>query len=143
MTCKKVLVFGTFDIFHPGHEFHLREALNHGDSLHVVVALDSTVEKLKGRRPQNSQDARLAVLQELDHVDSAVLGSEDDKYAVIEKIAPDVVFLGYDQEAFVERLAEELLSRGLSPTIVRSQKAFKPDVYKSSKLRADRDGSQH
>jgi len=45
----KVLAFGTFDILHPGHEFYLKEAKKHGDILDVVVARDSTVEKIKGK----------------------------------------------------------------------------------------------
>ena len=62
MKFPKVLAFGTFDIFHPGHEFYLKSAAKHG-SLHVVVARDSTVESVKGRKPKNNEDARLAVIR--------------------------------------------------------------------------------
>ncbi|MBW2965290.1 FAD synthase [Candidatus Woesearchaeota archaeon] len=135
MAGKKVLTFGTFDIFHPGHEFHLREALKHGDSLHVVVALDSTVQAVKGRRPHNSQVSRLAVIAGLDYVDSAVLGNQGDKYAIVSQIDPDVIFLGYDQTAFTDNLQKALAERGLNPRIVRSDKALMPEKYKSSMLR--------
>ena len=47
----KVLVFGTFDIFHKGHEYFLSEAAKHG-SLNVVVARDLTTYEVKGRFPK-------------------------------------------------------------------------------------------
>jgi cytidyltransferase-like protein len=47
MKKKVVMTFGTFDVFHPGHRFYLAEARKLGDRLLVIVALDSTVEKIK------------------------------------------------------------------------------------------------
>jgi len=49
----RVMTFGTFNIFHKGHEFYLREAKKFGDKLYVVVALDSTVLKIKDKLPKN------------------------------------------------------------------------------------------
>ncbi len=132
---KKVLAFGTFDIFHQGHEFFLKSAKAQGGLLYIVVALDSTVTKVKGREPLNNQNARLAVLQTLEYVDVVMLGSEGDKYSIISDIDPDVIFLGYDQTAFVEGLAAGLIEKGITAKIVKFQKSFKPEVYKSSKLR--------
>ena len=51
---------------------------------------------------------------------------------------PDVLCLGYDQEAFTENLDAELARRGLSSTIIRTE-PFLPDMYKSSLLRGMRD----
>jgi cytidyltransferase-like protein len=42
----KVLVFGSFDIIHKGHEFLLQKAAEYGE-LHVVIARDETITKLK------------------------------------------------------------------------------------------------
>jgi len=42
-----VMTFGTFDRFHPGHEYYLREAKKLGDSLLTVIARDVTVIKIK------------------------------------------------------------------------------------------------
>lgn len=44
---KIVMAFGTFDVFHPGHEYYLTQAKKYGDILIVVVARDKTVEKVK------------------------------------------------------------------------------------------------
>lgn len=55
---KKVMAFGTFDLFHPGHVFYLSEAERYGDDLIVVIARDNRVEKLKGRRPKDDEQTR-------------------------------------------------------------------------------------
>ncbi len=132
-----VLVFGTFDLFHAGHEFFLREAAKHGERLVVVIARDVTVECIKGRSPKQSEEERCANIARFECVHAAVLGRTDDKYAIIEVIRPDVICLGYDQRAFTERLAERLAERGLTPRIVRLG-SYKPEVFKTSKFRRSR-----
>ncbi|MFT7615793.1 MAG: FAD synthetase [Candidatus Woesearchaeota archaeon] len=131
----KVLVFGTYDVFHPGHNFFFEQALENGDLLIVVVALDKTVEQIKGSLPKNSQEKRLKCIQESKLVNKAILGHPGDKYAVIERINPDVICLGYDQNAFTDKLKSELAKRGLHPKIVRIDKSFFPEKYKSSILK--------
>lgn len=44
---KKVMTFGTFDVFHPGHLYYLREAKKLGNYLVTVVARDETVLNIK------------------------------------------------------------------------------------------------
>ena len=72
---KKALAFGTFDIFHKGHEFYLKQAGKYG-KLYVIVARDSTVKKVKGKYPLNNEKKRLKVIQDLDYVDKAYLGKD-------------------------------------------------------------------
>jgi bifunctional ADP-heptose synthase (sugar kinase/adenylyltransferase) len=38
-----VMCFGTFDIFHPGHEFYLREAQKFARNMTIVIARDHRV----------------------------------------------------------------------------------------------------
>jgi U32 family peptidase len=132
-TEKKVLVFGTFDLLHPGHISLFKEAKKLGDYLTVVVARNRTVEELKGRKPKINENERLEHVSELSLVDEAVLGNTNDKYGVLERINPDVICLGYDQESFTYGLEEELKKRGIKAKIVRL-KPYKEDRYKSSKL---------
>lgn len=132
---KKVLAFGTFDIFHKGHEFYLREARKHGNTLNVIVARDSTVKQIKGKYPLNNELKRLAVIQNLEYVNKAFLGYEDDKYKIIEELKPDIICIGYDQNSFNKELKNILKKRGLNPKIVKFEKAFKPELYKTSKLK--------
>lgn len=40
---SRVMCFGTFDIFHPGHEFYLGEAAKLADMMTVVIARDHRV----------------------------------------------------------------------------------------------------
>lgn len=131
---NKVMVFGTFDIYHPGHLYFLKQAKKHGDLLFVVVSRDDTVKKLKGQSPLHNEKERLKKVQSLPFVDCAVLGSTKDKFSILAKIKPDIICLGYDQYYFTENLEEELKKRGIKTKIIRL-KAYKEHLYKSSKLR--------
>jgi len=126
---KKVMVTGTFDMLHKGHINMFEQARQHGDYLIIVVARDVTVEKVKGKRPRHSMEQRLKTVQK--YADKAILGNPGDKYTVIQKERPDVLCLGYDQEAFTEGLEEELKKRGLKVEVVRLR-PYRPEMYKSS-----------
>ena len=128
---KTVLVFGTFDILHPGHTHMLKEAKEYGDRLVVVLARDATVLAVKKRPAANNEDARLRNLEALGLTDKVRLGDLYDKYKVIGEEKPDVVALGYDQKEFVDKL-EDVLDDHVK--IVRLA-PYSPDIFKSSKLR--------
>lgn len=131
---RKVLAFGTFDYLHPGHVHFLREAKRLGTHLSVIVSRDATVRKVKKAAPSLDEQARLSLLKEMKAVDEAFLGEEEDIYACLKKIRPDIIALGYDQQAFVDGLAERLVSLGLQTKIVRL-KSFAPAVFKSTKIK--------
>src|SRR3990167_1952473 len=94
---KKVMVFGAFDGFHPGHLDFFRQAKKFGDFLIVSVGTDKNVEKIKGKKPLFSEEERLDLVANLKIVDRAVLGAAHDFYVQIKQQAPDVICLGYDQ----------------------------------------------
>ena len=125
---KTVMAFGTFDHLHPGHLSYLEQAKGLGDRLIVVVARDINVERLKGKKPRQNEDVRLARLKELDIVDKALLGNEKDKLRVVEENQPDVIALGYDQQVDIKELEKRF--RG---EVIRLR-AYKPEKYKSSKI---------
>jgi len=125
----KVIAFGAFDVLHEGHEHFLRKARALGDYLVVVVARDSTIRKVKGKSPWQSEGERLAQLRTLDCVDEAILGGEGDKHEIIRKVKPEVIALGYDQEANEEELKEFGEVKRLS--------AFKPATLKSSIIKKE------
>ena len=135
---KIVMCFGTFDGLHPGHEDYFRQAKEHGDTLVVIVARDVTVMDVKGDLPQRNETDRLQTIMDHPLVDEAKLGYPGDKYRIIEEVSPDILCLGYDQEAFTENLDAELARRGLAATIFRCEPFF-PDMYKSSLLRGMRE----
>jgi len=130
------MVFGTFDIVHPGHEnfFSQARSLAKDPYLIVSVARDGVVTRLKGKAPRNGEQERLAHVAQNPLVDKAVLGEEYGYVAHIAAESPDILALGYDQEGkYVENLKETLADAGLSPKIVRL-KPFHPELYKTSKL---------
>jgi FAD synthetase len=131
----KVMVFGTFDIFHKGHEYFLQQARKQGDYLMVVVARDKTIVDIKKQKSMNSEQERLKKISGSKFVYEAVLGSLSNKYAVIKKYWPDVICLGYDQKAFTEDLKDKLKEFGLDGTKIIRIESYYPEKYKSSLLK--------
>ncbi|MCP3685637.1 MAG: FAD synthase [bacterium] len=129
-----VMVFGTFDILHPGHSYFLKQAKKKGDYLVAVLARDLTVKDVKNRFPKNNEQLRLKNLEKLKIADKVLMGSLSDKFELIEQEKPDIICLGYDQNSFTANLREELRKRNILADIFRLD-PFKEDVYKSSKLR--------
>lgn len=134
MINRRVLVFGSFDFLHKGHHYLFESARKLGDELFVVVARDETIKKVKGHDPKFDENERVRHVKEVSFVDDAFLGSKGNKFDIIQKINPDVIALGYDQESFTGELDNELRRRKLDVKIVRL-KAFKPEVFKSSKFK--------
>lgn len=135
MKMIKVLTFGTYDIFHPGHEHHLKKSKDYGDELFVVIARDETVKIVKGKYPKNNEQKRLKVIENLPFVTKVFLGNLGDKYKIVEEINPDIICLGYDQNSFTEKLPEELEKRNIKSKIIKFEKGHKPHIYKSSKMK--------
>jgi FAD synthetase len=127
---KKVLVFGTFDGLHSGHLNFFRQAKKYGSLLHAVVAKDATVRRVKGCLPLRNEKKRLAGLKENVLVDKALLGFAGNPYRIIEKIKPDVIVLGYDQESFTKNLPKALKEMGSGAQIYRA-KSYKPEKFHS------------
>src|SRR3989338_2280464 len=133
----RVLVFGTFDVFHQGHRDFLRQAAACGDELSVIIARDRNVKQIKGVLPIDDEKTRLRNVRKYPAVVNARLGYEDltNVYDVLNDIKPDVICLGYDQNGFADRLPEEIIRRGYAIPVIRL-KAYKPQKFKSSLLRA-------
>lgn len=131
ITFKTVMATGTFEIFHPGHAYYLKEAKKLGKRLIVVVARDKRAEELRGRPLRHGENTRLKLLQSLPYVDEATLGDVDDPYKSVQRIKPDIIALGYDQRGFTDQLGVKIKEFGLATKIARIP-AFFPKRYKSS-----------
>lgn len=136
---SRVLIFGTFDIIHPGHRFVFTQAKSHGDELWVVLARDSRIQKLKGRAPYYDEKQRKEMLLREPEINEVVLGDESDVYRCLSEVKPDVILLGYDQRVYTENLRSELDVRGLVHTKVIRLKSYLPEIHKSSLLRRQRE----
>ncbi|MEM2916810.1 MAG: adenylyltransferase/cytidyltransferase family protein [Candidatus Bathyarchaeia archaeon] len=138
---KVVLASGTFDLLHFGHVKFLEEAKKAGGEdakLIVIVARDSTVKKRKGKKPIMSEDQRRALVESLKVVDEALLGYEDFSIEkVIEKIKPDVIAVGYDQDkSGIEQAVRKVLAeKGLDIKVVKIGKYSKDELDSSSQIK--------
>jgi len=127
----KVMCFGAFDGLHIGHLDFFRQAKKCGDYLIVSVGTNKNVEKFKGKAPLFNQAERLELINELEVVDEAIAGVEDDFYEEIKRFKPDVICLGYDQWAEEREVESELAKVGL-----KSTKVVRLAPYKSGKAKS-------
>ena len=133
-----VLASGTFDLLHLGHVRFLEEAKKAGGKnadLVVIVARDSTVKERKGKKPIMPEDQRRALVESLRVVDEAILGWEDfsiDK--VIEKIKPDVIAVGHDQDGIENEVQKAIDQNGVCIEVVKVGRFGKRELDSSSKI---------
>ncbi len=134
----RVMLFGTFDDLHPGHEYVFREALRKSGSGHrtsdngvwAVVARDANVLRIKGRAPLQTETERAEAIMRMFPEVHAILGDASDFLAPIRSIQPDLILLGYDQ-----KLPPGVQDEDLGVPVERLE-AFHPEVHKSSLRRA-------
>lgn len=132
---QKVITFGTFDHFHPGHEYYLTHAKWYGDYLITIVARDDTVNKIKWHLPDENEQQRFLALIDLDYIDLVELGDENDHYACLLTHMPEVICLWYDQNSFASWLRNRCDTHWLSSTHLCRLPSFSPDKRKSSLFR--------
>ena len=94
---KKVMAFGTFDLFHRGHIYYLSEAEKLGTKLIVIIARDVRVAHGKGRSPIHTERERLESVKTAFPTASVILGHESDIFDPIRVHHPDLLAFGYDQ----------------------------------------------
>jgi FAD synthetase len=126
---KKVMVFGVFDLLHPGHISFLKQAKKLGNFLVVSVARDANVKKIKKKLPVFDEKKRLANLKRLKLANKFVLGALKDPWPHIKKEKPDIIALGYDQGSYIDVVKLKSIAK-----IVRLR-PFRPEVFKSSLMR--------
>jgi cytidyltransferase-like protein len=117
---KVVLVGGVFDLIHPGHIHTLKAAKAEGDVLVVVVARQSTAQKIKKyRKIYHDEKLRKDLVTSLNFVDLAVIGKEGTLYDTVEYVKPNVIALGYDQAHSEKDIAENCKKRNLNVQVIR------------------------
>jgi len=119
--------FGTFDAVHPGHFFYLNQLKALGDELFVVIARNSSVEKLKGNAPHFDEELRKEHVEEIGVADRVILGDESDFFKVLRDYQPDILGFGYDQRVNLEDIKAQFPKMA-----VMRIEAFEPDKHKSS-----------
>jgi cytidyltransferase-like protein len=131
---RVVLAGGVYDVLHLGHLAALTEAKTLGDVLVAVVATDTTVEMLKGRKPIFPEQDRRALVEGIKPVDKAILGYEDVGMGyeqVLKDVQPDIVAFGYDQANLAKSVGEIIQRHNMKIQTVRLTK-FDHEKYLSS-----------
>ena len=137
---KTVMIFGTFDGIHAGHISLIEQASLLAEKVVAVIAKDDTVKTIKGKYPLHTEEERAHVLSHIREIDKVLIGNNDDKFSVVKEIHPDVIVLGYDQEAFIDQLYEGMRKHHMNIEIVRAN-SYNETKLKSGKLRSYYEGT--
>lgn len=109
-----VLCHGCFDIVHPGHLRHLRQARALGDVLVVTLTGDAHIGKGAGR-PLIPQELRAENLAALDLVDVVHVVDQPTALELLTELRPDVYIKGREYESNSDprfRAEREAVERG-------------------------------
>lgn len=97
MAGKRVITFGTFDLFHLGHVRLLARAAQFGDHLTVGISTDSFSLEKKGRLPVYNESQRLEIVSSCKPVDECFFEeSMNKKREYILGYKADVLVMGND-----------------------------------------------
>jgi glycerol-3-phosphate cytidylyltransferase-like family protein len=135
------MLFGTFDHLHLGHVWLIQDAVARTQKTHgldaqlcIVVGRDATVTGVKGKMPQQHERERMRGLKALFPACNVVLGHRTDRMYWLRKVRPCVVYLGYDQDRFVDTLTMYKEIAHDHQFKIQRLKPFNTEQYKSSLL---------
>lgn len=93
---KKVITYGTFDLFHVGHLNLLKRAKSYGDYLIVAVSSDE-FNLGKGKKCFVSDQDRMEIVKAIRYVDEVILETSwEQKIEDVKKYDVDVFVIGDD-----------------------------------------------
>lgn len=96
---KRVITFGTFDLFHIGHLNILERAKEKGDYLIVGISTDALNYSKKQKYPIYNQEERVRIIQALEVVDEVFYEeSLELKGKYIQDHNADILVMGNDWE---------------------------------------------
>ena len=105
---KRVITYGTFDLFHIGHLEILRRAKELGDYLIVAISTDEFNWNEKGKRCVYPYDERAAIVRAIKYVDE-VIPEEcwEQKSTDVETHDVDVFVIGDDWAGKFDELSNK------------------------------------
>lgn len=93
---KRILTYGTFDLFHEGHLNILKRSKELGDYLIVAVSTDEFNE-IKGKKSYHPYEVRRKIVEAIKYVDLVIPEENwEQKIGDIKKYEIDVVTMGDD-----------------------------------------------
>jgi tRNA pseudouridine55 synthase len=124
---KKVVIFGTFDIIHPGHISVFKYAKNLAKELYVVIARNQNISK--DTQLIFNEEERLKNISNYKIIDKAILGDKDNPLAFYNQIKPDLIVLGYDQYQNVELL------KNFKKIKIKRASSYHEELFKARKIK--------
>ena len=93
---KRILTYGTFDLFHYGHIRLLKRAKALGDYLIVALSTDEFNE-IKGKKAYHNYETRKQMLEAIRYVDLVIPEQNwEQKISDVKKYEVDIVVMGSD-----------------------------------------------
>ena len=130
---KKVITYGTFDLFHVGHLNILKRAKELGDYLVVAVSSDKFNE-IKGKKVYYTLEDRVAILKAFKYVDEVIVEEGwDQKVKDVQEHNIDIFVMGDDWKGKFDHLKEYCEVVYLPRTGGISTTKIKEDLMTSSK----------
>ncbi|MFC1679213.1 PfkB family carbohydrate kinase [Elusimicrobiota bacterium] len=125
------LCHGVFDLLHPGHIVHFREARRHGDILIVTVTPDRYVNKGPGR-PLFTEQLRMQTLAAIDQVDYVALNEWPTAVETIKTLRPDRYIKGKAYSAPSDDLTGKIVDEETAVRSVGGELVFTDGFTSSS-----------
>ena len=84
------------------------------------------------------ENERREIVEAMEMVNSAILGSEGSLFDSVKKIEPDIITLGYDQEFDINLLEDQLREAGfIDIEVVRVKKYEREGLRSSSRIKGN------
>jgi rfaE bifunctional protein nucleotidyltransferase chain/domain len=128
---KVVQCHGVFDLLHPGHIRHFKQAKKYGDVLVVTVTPDKFVNKGPGR-PVFNEKLRLESLASLACVDYVILNDSPDAVSAILRLKPTVYVKGKEYEDASKDVTGKILDEKKAVEDVGGTLLYTDDIVFSS-----------
>lgn len=129
---KQVLIFGKFDIIHPGHISFIKYAQTLG-KLTVVLESAEAIKKINNFLPLQTDIVRQKSLEKLGV--NVFLRHREDMSGLLKMFDPDLICLGHDQQ-YLKQVLTAIVEDNKPRWQIILAPAFKPQLFKASKLRS-------
>ncbi len=128
---KKVITYGTYDLFHHGHINIIKRAKELGDYLIVGISSDEFNEKEKNKDTYFTYEERKMVIESLKFVDEVIPETKwEQKIEDVKKYGIDVFAIGDDWKGHFDFLKEYCEVVYLERTPDVSSTKMKQDLHK-------------
>lgn len=122
---KRIITFGTFDLFHIGHLNILKRCKEHGNYLIVGVSSDE-LNIIKGKKSIISLEQRIEIIKSIKYVDEVfVEDSLELKDFYIKKYNADLLIMGDDWKDKFNWVSCNVLYLDRTPNISTTEIKYK------------------